>query len=123
MIVYHVSEAGQPEVHDTSTGEWFFEPEENHGDVYSNGYPSREAARTEADKHEMELQWEEETRIQQEKEDGRYDALVSALILAVTAPTQEKSDECVKMAETLAAGLTSTQVASARAEAEAALEE
>lgn len=43
--IYHVSEAGSPTAHDTSNGEWFFQPNDvNDGEVFSDGYPTREAA-------------------------------------------------------------------------------
>lgn len=42
------------------------------------------------------------------------DALVLALMLAVTAPTDEMSQSCVEMAEVIAAGLSEFEVASAK---------
>jgi hypothetical protein len=59
-VVYHVSEAGAPAVHDTSTGEWFYEPKDNRetGSVYSLGYPSVEAA-TDAIGYEDEENYDE----------------------------------------------------------------
>ena len=47
-----------------------------------------------------------------------YEALVFGLWLSITAPTEEKSKECVKMAESISAKLTKEQVERAKAEAE-----
>jgi hypothetical protein len=46
-----------------------------------------------------------ETKIQND-----FEALVLALELAIAAPTEEKSNECVAIAESLAINLTSEQV-------------
>lgn len=44
-VIYHVSEAGSPSAHDTTGGEWFFQPADvNDGEVFSGGYPTAEAA-------------------------------------------------------------------------------
>lgn len=40
----------------------------------------------------------------------KVEALELALTLAITAPTDEKADECVKMADELAAGMEQTDV-------------
>ena len=47
-----------------------------------------------------------------------YEALVLALELAVTADTEEKSDNVVAMAESLASKLTELEVARAKRQAE-----
>lgn len=47
-----------------------------------------------------------------------YEALVLALQLAITAPTEERAAECVSMAEDLAANLTELEVARAKKEAQ-----
>jgi len=49
-----------------------------------------------------------------------YEALVLALSLALTAPTDELAAECAGRAERFAAGLTAEQVADAQVEAAAA---
>ena len=46
-----------------------------------------------------------------------YQALVLALRLAITASTQARADDCVSIAEDLAAGLSEEQVLAAKAEA------
>ena len=46
-----------------------------------------------------------------------YDALVSALTLAITAPTKEKAQECAGMAEFFAESLTEEEVMTAKLEA------
>ena len=46
-----------------------------------------------------------------------YDALVLALTLSITAPTEEKSKQCVSMAEKLAANLSEIEVERAKREA------
>ena len=46
-----------------------------------------------------------------------YEALVLGLTLAITAPTEEKAQECVRMAEEIAQRLTPEEVESAQAEA------
>ena len=51
-----------------------------------------------------------------------YDALVTALWLAVTAPDDDKSDECVDIAESIASNLTELEVARAQKEAESLIE-
>ena len=49
-VVYHISETRCPEVHNTRSGEWFFEPcciGPGKGvpvSVYSDGYPTQEKA-------------------------------------------------------------------------------
>lgn len=45
------------------------------------------------------------------------DALILALVLAVTAPTDEKSQLCVEMAERFATGMSEFEVASAKRDA------
>lgn len=40
----------------------------------------------------------------------KVEALELALSLAITAPTDEKADECVKMADELSAGMKKTDV-------------
>ena len=47
-----------------------------------------------------------------------YEALVLGLTLAITAPTEEKAQECVRMAEEIAQRLTPEEVESAKAEAQ-----
>ena len=42
--VYHRDTAGQPSAHTDHGGPWYFEPKDYNGDVYSPGYPTREAA-------------------------------------------------------------------------------
>jgi hypothetical protein len=49
-----------------------------------------------------------------------YEALVLALTLAVTAPTDQDADRCVKMGQLIAAKLTAEQIVAAQAEASAA---
>jgi hypothetical protein len=45
FTVYHVSEARSPSAHDTASGEWFFQPaDESSGEVFSDSYPSADAA-------------------------------------------------------------------------------
>ena len=46
-----------------------------------------------------------------------YDALVSALTLAITAPTKEQAQECTGMAEFFAESLTEAEVMTAKLEA------
>jgi hypothetical protein len=36
---------------------------------------------------------------------SKQDALMAALALAITAPTDEKADECVKIADSLSKGM------------------
>jgi hypothetical protein len=44
-VIYHISEAGIPSAHDTTDGEWFFQPADvNDGEAFSNGYPTEQAA-------------------------------------------------------------------------------
>ena len=47
------------------------------------------------------------------------DALIHALVLAVTAPTEDKSKMAVELAEQIAAGLSEHEVAQAKKQAEA----
>ena len=47
-----------------------------------------------------------------------YDALVTALWLAVTASDDDKSDECLDIAESIARNLSETEVLRAQKEAE-----
>jgi hypothetical protein len=47
---------------------------------------------------------------------NNYQALVAALKLAVTAPTAAKAQECVEMAESFAASLSSEQIQRAKRE-------
>lgn len=49
ITVYHRDDAGCPEAHTHSGGPWYFEPQGWDGDVYSQGYPTREAAQAAAD--------------------------------------------------------------------------
>ena len=51
-----------------------------------------------------------------------YEALVLALRLAVTAPTEEKSKQCLAMAEEFASKLNDLEVARAKREAEKSLD-
>jgi hypothetical protein len=51
------------------------------------------------------------------KIENSHQALVQALALAITAPTDELSDECAAMAEGLAAGMTEKELEAAKAEA------
>ena len=51
-----------------------------------------------------------------------YEALVCALRLAVTAPTEEKSKQCLNMAEEFASKLNDLEVARAKREAEKSLD-
>ncbi len=50
-----------------------------------------------------------------------YDALVQALVLAVTAPTEQQSARAVALGEQIAAGMPETDVARAKRDAEAQL--
>ncbi len=44
-LVYHVSEAGSPDAHDTRTGEWFYQPADVHdGTVFSEGFETESEA-------------------------------------------------------------------------------
>lgn len=52
-----------------------------------------------------------------------YEALVLALRLAVTAPTDEKSQECLSMAEGFASKLSELEVERAKREAERSLDD
>ena len=52
-----------------------------------------------------------------------YEALVLALRLAVTAPTDEKSKECLSMAEGFASKLSELEVERAKREAERSLDD
>ena len=51
-----------------------------------------------------------------------YEALLLALRLAVTAPTEEKSKQCLAMAEEFASKLNDLEVARAKREAEKSLD-
>ena len=46
-----------------------------------------------------------------------YEALVLALTLSITAPTEEKSKQCVDMAEELAMNLSEIEIERAKREA------
>lgn len=50
---------------------------------------------------------------------SKQDALVLALKLAITAPTESKAQMCVEIAEQIAADLSEFEVASAKREAAA----
>lgn len=52
-----------------------------------------------------------------------YDALVFALTLAVTAPSDEKAEECARMAGMFAASLDEVSIARAKREAEREIKE
>ncbi len=54
--VFHKSQAGAPEFFTDEGGDWYFEPNDPHGgdDVYSVGYPTREAALAAAEAREDE---------------------------------------------------------------------
>tara|TARA_B100000161_G_C33246181_1_gene279307 strand:+ start:300 stop:479 length:180 start_codon:yes stop_codon:yes gene_type:complete len=54
----------------------------------------------------------------QEQISNLYDALVGALTLAITAPTEEKAQKAVRLAECFAAGLSRHEVERAKKEAE-----
>ena len=54
---------------------------------------------------------------------NNYEALVLALKLAIDAPSDEKRDECVAIAENLADGLTELELARAKREASGGLEQ
>lgn len=44
-VIYHVSEAGSPDAHDTTGGEWFFQPaDDTSGDVFSEGFLTEDEA-------------------------------------------------------------------------------
>ena len=47
-----------------------------------------------------------------------YEALVLALTLAITAPTEEKAQECARMGEDIAQRLTPEEVEAAKVEAQ-----
>jgi hypothetical protein len=49
---------------------------------------------------------------------NNYDALVSALTLAITAPTDEKAAQCIEIAEQMATGMSEIEVSRAKREAE-----
>ena len=55
--------------------------------------------------------------VMESKLNNDYDALVSALTLAITAPTREKAQECTGMAEFFAESLTEAEVMTAKLEA------
>ena len=48
-----------------------------------------------------------------------YDALVEALRLSITAPDDDKAQECIEIAESIASNLTELEVARAKKEASA----
>lgn len=52
----------------------------------------------------------------------KMDALTLALVLSITAPDDEKGDECARMAEGFAAGLTDEQIETCKARALAEVE-
>tara|TARA_B100001029_G_C15046829_1_gene447768 strand:- start:1590 stop:1772 length:183 start_codon:yes stop_codon:yes gene_type:complete len=52
-----------------------------------------------------------------------YEALVLALTLSITAPTEEKSKQCAAMAEELAMNLSEIEVERAKREAKKKAEE
>mgnify|MGYP003129932287 FL=1 len=52
-----------------------------------------------------------------------YEALVQGLFLSVTAPTEEKSQECLKIATEIASRLSDNEVEKAKLEAEKLLME
>tara|TARA_Y100001934_G_C11778317_1_gene506993 strand:- start:286 stop:465 length:180 start_codon:yes stop_codon:yes gene_type:complete len=54
----------------------------------------------------------------QEQISNLYDALVGALTLAITAPTDEKAQKAAELAECFAAGLSRHEVERAKKEAE-----
>ena len=58
-----------------------------------------------------------ERKVMESKLNNDYDALVSALTLAITAPTKEKAQECAGMAEFFAESLTEEEVITAKLEA------
>lgn len=70
FTVYHVSEAGQPNAHDTAHGEWFFEPENySSGDVYSEGYSTKEEAEQAA------IEWFEQQEAERAEEQAIKDQM------------------------------------------------
>ena len=48
--------------------------------------------------------------------ENHYEAFVSGLLLAVTAPTEEKSQDALELAESIAGHLTDDQVEQAKAD-------
>jgi hypothetical protein len=43
--IYHVTEAGSPGAHDTTDGNWFFQPADvSDGEAFSAGYATADAA-------------------------------------------------------------------------------
>ncbi len=48
---------------------------------------------------------------------NRHQALVQALALAITAPTDELADDCATMADEFAVGMTEEEIKTAKAEA------
>ena len=54
----------------------------------------------------------------QEQISNLYDALVGALTLAITAPTDEKAQKAARLAECFAGGLSRHEVERAKKEAE-----
>jgi hypothetical protein len=61
--------------------------------------------------------------LNEDKPRNDYEALVLALQLAVSAPTDEKAKETVALAESLAATLTELEVARAKRQAEKNIKE
>jgi hypothetical protein len=61
--------------------------------------------------------------LNEDKPRNDYEALVWALQLAVSAPTDEKAKETVALAESLAATLTELEVARAKRQAEKNIKE
>lgn len=61
--IYHLSDAGNPEAHDTRGGDWFFQPVGyDGGEAYSTGYPTRVYALDAAEDHENHQAIEESAR-------------------------------------------------------------
>jgi len=54
---------------------------------------------------------------------NNYEALVLALKLAIDAPSDEKREQCVSIAESLADGLSELELARAKQEAAGGLEQ
>jgi hypothetical protein len=74
FVVYHKSDAGAPELHDSDEGDWYFEPKGySDGEVFSGGYPTWEDALAAAENWESDaLAFEE--RLQREAQEA-YDQL------------------------------------------------
>lgn len=53
---------------------------------------------------------------------NQLEALTQALILAVTAPTDEKANQAVQLAEQIAAGMSEHEVAQAKRDAQTHLD-